>query len=92
MLAFNPVQDVIDFYCDLKAKLNSTDETEIKIMNFYLYLEGFYIGLEETFKTGRGRGVKTVVRRKTPMFPMELWNIHSRINDCLPRTNNFVET
>ena len=26
------------------------------------------------------------------MFPIELWNVHSRIKNYLPRTNNFSES
>ena len=30
-------------------------------------------------------------RRGIPMFPIELWNMHERVNEGLPRTNNSVE-
>ena len=35
------------------------------------------------------RCIATIV--EPPMFPIELWNIHSRQIEGLPRTNNFAE-
>ncbi|CAF0834348.1 unnamed protein product [Brachionus calyciflorus] len=49
-----------------------------------------FVGYETTKKTGLGKGVKYEVKVK-PRFDIKLWNINSRINDCLPHTINFVE-
>ena len=43
------------------------------------YFETNYIG-----EVRRGR-------RRTPMFPHTLWNIHRRVVNDLPRTNNMLE-
>ncbi|CAF0771715.1 unnamed protein product [Brachionus calyciflorus] len=44
-----------------------------------------------TIRTGRGRGVRLETVYVKPLYEIALWNVHSRIKDCLPRTNNFVE-
>ncbi|CAF0998516.1 unnamed protein product [Brachionus calyciflorus] len=54
-------------------------------------IEDFYICKRETVKTGRGRGVKITTVLKERMFKIELWNVFNRVNDNLPRPNNFVE-
>ncbi|RNA04435.1 hypothetical protein BpHYR1_052028 [Brachionus plicatilis] len=43
-------------------------------------------------KAGRGRGRKEVEVFKVPLFAVKLWNVNSRVMDCLPRTNNNVES
>ena len=43
------------------------------------YFESNYIG---TLRRGR---------RRRPLFPHTLWNIHGRVQDNLPRTNNALE-
>ncbi|KAL3852100.1 hypothetical protein ACJMK2_015786 [Sinanodonta woodiana] len=30
-------------------------------------------------------------RRANPRFAVEMWNLHDRVNENLPRTNNSVE-
>ena len=37
----------------------------------------------------RGRGNNR--RRSTPLFPIPMWNVHSRVEHCMPRTNNSIE-
>ena len=40
---------------------------------------------------GRGKNKRSVLVHKDPLFSIKLWNLNSRIHECLPRTNNFVE-
>lgn len=54
--------------------------------NFFQYFDTTYVG--ELIRT-RGRATKWV--RKNPLFDIELSSVHSRINDCIPHTNNFIE-
>ena len=44
------------------------------------YFENTYIGR-----------VLPNLSRRTPMFPIRIWNIYSRVNSRLARTNNNVE-
>ncbi|CAF1041535.1 unnamed protein product [Brachionus calyciflorus] len=46
-----------------------------------------WIGKEEFKKSGTK--IENIYVK--PLFEIELWNIYDRINDCIPRTNNFVE-
>ena len=41
-------------------------------------------------KTYIGRVLPDLTRR-TPLFPIRLWNLHTRVNSRLARTNNNVE-
>ena len=50
---------------------------------FMSYFELTYIGVM------RGRGNNR--RRSTPLFPIPMWNVHSRVEHCMPRTNNSIE-
>jgi hypothetical protein len=75
-LAFLPVQDVTEAFEDL------TDDDDIP-QEFVTYFETNYIG------NLRGRGAQR--RRLEPLFPKELWNVHDRVEDDLPRTNNSLE-
>ncbi|RNA25549.1 hypothetical protein BpHYR1_004706 [Brachionus plicatilis] len=78
----------------LKLTLTSLDknlEYYSNVVKLFEYLEETWIGRDVVKKTGRGRLTKTEIVHVKPMFEIELWNINSRINDCLPRTNNFVE-
>ena len=88
-LAFVPVDHVIDLFVELKAALG--DDTDSRVLDFYDYFESNYIGKEVTVAGRRGRGYKTVTSRPPGRFPIELWSIHSRLSQCLPRTNNFTE-
>ena len=42
---------------------------------------------EDTYIGRRGRR-----HRWAPLFAISMWNMHSRVNDGLPRTNNSVES
>ena len=44
------------------------------------YFENNYIGV--IHRRGRRR----------PRFPLELWNVHNRVEEEIPKTNNHVET
>ena len=50
---------------------------------FISYFECTYIGIV------RGRGGRQ--RRDLPMFPIALWNVRSRLENNLPKSNNSVE-
>ncbi|RNA19502.1 hypothetical protein BpHYR1_017342 [Brachionus plicatilis] len=90
-----PKSITIDFeraFINIKnLQIDKSLEDFNKLDEFFKYLQETWIGKEETVKTGRGRGVKTHHIYTRPLFDIELWSIHSRINDCLPRTNNYVE-
>ncbi|CAF0953884.1 unnamed protein product [Brachionus calyciflorus] len=57
----------------------------------FLFIPLTWVGYETTKKTGRGKAVKYEQVMVKPRFDIKLWNIKSRINDCLPCTNSFVE-
>ncbi|CAF0799222.1 unnamed protein product [Brachionus calyciflorus] len=86
-LAFIPPDDVVEAFKLIQSKI--VDE---KIKTFYKYIEDNYVGSFVETKTGRGRGVKYIKTYKEPFISIRLWNVYSRINECLPRTNNFVES
>ena len=75
-LAFLPVEDVVHGCEDL------SDDEDIPT-EFIIYFETSYIG------TVRGRGLRP--RRETPQFPIELWNVHDRVLNDLPKANNAVQ-
>lgn len=91
VLAFVPVTDVFILFKKIRLSLDKTLEFYALITKLFTYLEDTWIGKEEVKKTGRGRGTKTEIVYVKPLFEIALWNIHDRINDCIPRTNNFVE-
>ncbi|CAF1105460.1 unnamed protein product, partial [Brachionus calyciflorus] len=91
ILAFVPPNDVDVLYKKIKANLDKNFEFYSNVVKLFEYLEETWIGRDVEKKTGRGRWTKIEIVHVKPMFEIELWNINSRINDCLPRTNNFVE-
>ncbi|RNA33573.1 hypothetical protein BpHYR1_012155 [Brachionus plicatilis] len=91
VLAFVPPNDVNVLFNKIKASLDKNLEYYSNVVKLFEYLEETWIGRDVVKKTGRGRWTKTEIVHVKPMFEIELWNINSRINDCLPRTNNFVE-
>ena len=88
-LAFIPIADVVDVFEELTAEIG---EMDVKVVEFFNYFETNYIGKLSTKTTGRGKAAKTITSRSTPLFSIELWNINSRLQNCLPRTNNFTES
>ena len=76
-LAFVPVIDVIPCYEELVDSLS--DELIDDLSDFLNYFEKTWIGIEH-----HGR-------RRRPLFSIELWNVRERVEQILPRTNNFVE-
>ena len=76
-LAFVPLQDVSDTFEQLVSSLD--EETDIILGDFLTYFEATWIG-----NVQRGR-------RRLPVFHQELWNVHERVLQDLPRTNNSIE-
>ena len=76
-LAFVPVPDVSDAFHRFVCSID--EETDEMISSILTYFEATWIGIVQ-----RGR-------RRRPAFPQELWNVHDRVLDNLPRTNNSVE-
>ena len=75
-LALIPVNDVIPAFEEL------IEDDEIP-EEFIHYFEKNYVGLEK----GRGKNK----RRENPRFLIQHWNVHNRILNGLPRTNNSCE-
>jgi hypothetical protein len=76
-LAFVPINLVPDAFNALVDSLD--DELDQLLADFLLYFQTTWIGIVQ-----RGR-------RRNPTFPIALWNVHGRVADDLPRTNNSVE-
>jgi len=57
-----------------------------KILELYNYFEDYYLGKE---KVGRGREVDVF---KKPLFTVNLWKVNEPLKECIPKTNNFVES
>lgn len=91
VLAFVPPVDVKYLFNKIKSELDSNLEFFENVLKLFNYMEETWIGYDTTKKAGRGRGVKVITTYVEPRFKIELWNVNSRINDCLPRTNNSVE-
>lgn len=75
-LAFVPIADVIAYFELLEESAGFPEAAEPVLE----YFEQYYIGRR------RRNGV-----RRTPAFPIPLWNVHAPTLDGLPRTNNNVE-
>ena len=76
-LAFIPVVDVIAAFNKLTDDIPDDDDLE----PLYNYFEDSWIGRPAR----RGGG------RRNRAFPIDVWSIHDRITEGLPRTNNSVE-
>ncbi|CAF0992663.1 unnamed protein product, partial [Brachionus calyciflorus] len=75
-LPFIPVKYLINVFC----KLNSSRPESIAPI--YDYFEKYYIGLQKE----PGSKVRIV-----PDFPIKTWNVHKRVLENLPRSNNSLE-
>ena len=75
-LAFLPTSAVIPAF----EKLVDCDEIPSAFVSYFEYT---YIGIR------RGRGERQ--QRDVPLFPINLWNVRSRVENDLPRSNNAVE-
>ena len=75
-LAYLPVQDVIKGFEEIQEISNSNMKT------FFQYLEKNYIG--------RYNNALPHIRKKA-RFPIVTWNVHQRVLDKKPTTNNPVE-
>ena len=76
-LSFVPVDRVVEEFINLLQSLD--DESDELLTDFLTYFEATWIGIVQ-----RGR-------RRRPTFAIELWNVHGRVVDNLPRTNNSTE-
>ena len=76
-LAFVPTHRVTEVFQELMATLD--DDTDDVLSDFLTYFEATWIGVVQ-----RGR-------RRRPLFAISLWNVHSRVVQDLPRTNNSIE-
>ncbi len=88
VLAFVPICDVTETFLALKAEVASSSTA---LLPFYEYVQDNYIGKKVEKFVGRGKNKRTLIEQQDPPFAISLWNVHARINDKLPRTNNFVE-
>ena len=61
------------------------------MVKFYDYVEEYYVGKNEIQETVRGKNKKMVTVFKPLLFKVDLWSVYSRVNECIPRTNNFCE-
>ena len=76
-LAYLPEKDVIDGFLWLKKNIQPNFEPMLN------YLERIYIGKLR-------KGSKTA--RLEPRYPIPSWNLHNRVLNKLPRTNNAIES
>lgn len=76
-LAFVPVPQVIESFQALLETID--DETDDVLGDFLTYFETTWIGALQ-----RGR-------RRRPLFSLEMWNVHDRQAEGLPRTTNSLE-
>ncbi|RNA22243.1 hypothetical protein BpHYR1_020437 [Brachionus plicatilis] len=87
-LAYLPKKDVVSAFDELKESVKS-EFTKSKVNEFYTYFEEYYVA-KTIIK--RGRYNKKIIERDEPMFAISLWNIHDRLMDDMPRTNNCCES
>ena len=76
-LAFVPPDKVLDAFLELMDNLDPASEEQLD--EWLTYFEKVWIG-----EVKRGR-------RRSPLFQQSLWNVHLRVKDNLPRTNNSLE-
>ena len=76
-LAFVPPNRVAEAFQELMGSLD--DETDELLSDFLSYFEATGICVVQ-----RGR-------RHRPLFAISLWNVNSRVEQDLPRTNNSIE-
>lgn len=76
-LAFVPKKDVIICLNHIKSNCPS------KFMPMLNYFEKYYVG-------NLKKNSHSI--RHVPLYPIDLWNIHDRIINSLPRTNNSLES
>ena len=88
-LAYVPAEDVEALFDHLKKQLG--DAPDPRVVAFYDYFSVNYVGKVTILPGRRGRGHKAVTSRASPLFPISLWNVHSRLSECLSRTNKFTE-
>jgi len=74
-IAFVPATDVVACF-DVLVDTDHPEAAECIVT----YFEDNFIGRPDR----RGN-------RRQPVFPHDLWNVHDRVSEALPRTNNSVE-
>uniref|UniRef100_A0A914P8P8 MULE transposase domain-containing protein n=1 Tax=Panagrolaimus davidi TaxID=227884 RepID=A0A914P8P8_9BILA len=81
-LAYLPVEHVSRGFVLLKSHLQGYSRRDDfpSILEVCDYFEEYYIGT-----------VATRNRRNVPQFPQELWNVHEKVLESSPLTNNSVE-
>ena len=77
MLAFVPINLVPNAFNALVDSLD--DELDQLLEDSKLYFQTMWIGIMQRD------------RRRNPTFPIALWNVHRRVTDDLPRTNDSFE-
>ncbi|CAF0961077.1 unnamed protein product [Brachionus calyciflorus] len=90
VLALSPEKDVESSFQKIKEKI-ADDDSKSKIDEFFTYFEDTYLGSTKLVKSSNRRNARMVEQRTEPMFEIKLWNLHRRVQECIPRTNNFVE-
>ena len=75
-LAFVPSDKVVEVF----EELSEDDRIPLE---FISYFETTYIGVL--------RGRRNNRRRDQPLYPITFWNVFTRTEQALPRTNNSVE-
>ncbi|CAF0940563.1 unnamed protein product [Brachionus calyciflorus] len=83
---------VIESYLS-KPPNSITSDFELAFLNAVklVFPSKNWVGYDIIQKKSNQRNAKSETIHKNPRFDIDLWNIYDRINDCLPRTNNFVE-
>ena len=61
-------------------------QIKLRMREFILLM---IISKEKTM--GRGKNKKTIIARANPRYAIKIWSVFTRINERLPRTNNFTE-
>ena len=88
-------QEDNDFAISIKMLASLAFVPEIDVIDcFIIVMQQFPEGAIEIAKyfekTYIGRVLPDLTRR-TPLFPIRIWNLHTRVNSRLARTNNNVE-
>ncbi len=91
---YNDLTSEVRLYCKILACLAFVPVTEVvavfdyvrsiapkNVLGLFKYFESSYIGSKS-----RGKGA-----RKEPRFPIDMWNVHGRTLEGMPRTSNNVE-
>lgn len=86
VLAFIPPDDVESVFLSQKSKVNDP-----QVLEFYEYFETNYVGKTTLEASSTRKNARKVPKKHEPLFKVELWNVYYRLNNDIPRTNNFCE-